>query len=86
MFGNIKIGLRKGEICAVECFGSHGRVFVLRSSEILMLDQCIISTIKHDGGSVMFLGCSYGEAIKDLIKIRRITKNYLMCNVTASRR
>jgi len=57
-----------------EIFGCHRRVFVRRSPGEQMLDQCVIPTVKHGGGSVMVWGCFGGGRTGDLIKIEGILK------------
>lgn len=44
------------------------------SAEEKMLPDCLVPTVKYDGGSVMVHGCFSGNGVGDLIKIDRIMK------------
>lgn len=52
-----------------EIFGSKRRVFVRRSAEERVSDQCVASSIKHGGGSVMVWGCFGNNSLGDLKRI-----------------
>ena len=38
------------------------------------LNDCVVLTVKHDGGSVMVCGCFGEERAGNLIQVMRITK------------
>ena len=53
-----------------EILGSSGRIFVRRRVGERMLPQCVASTVKHGGGSVMVWGCFAGSRVGDLFRVR----------------
>lgn len=57
-----------------EVFGSHRRVFVRRRVGERALEDCIVPTVKHGGGSVMVWGCFGNNRVGDFIKIEGILK------------
>jgi len=52
-----------------EIFGSKRRVFVRRSAGERASNQCVVSSVKHGGGSVMVWGCFGNNSLGDLEKI-----------------
>ena len=58
-----------------ELFGNgHRRVYIRRSEGEKMIEDCIVSTAKHGGVSIMLLGCFENERVGDLIKINGMIK------------
>uniref|UniRef100_A0A672IYI2 Transposase Tc1-like domain-containing protein n=1 Tax=Salarias fasciatus TaxID=181472 RepID=A0A672IYI2_SALFA len=53
-----------------EIFGSSRRIFVRHRAGERMLPQCVASTVKHGGGSVMIWGCFAGSRVGDLFRVR----------------
>lgn len=54
-----------------EIFGSNRRTFVRRRTNEKMLEQCILSSVKHGGGSTMDWGCFRGGKIGDLYRVEK---------------
>ena len=57
-----------------ELFGNKRRIFVRRHQNEHYIPQCIVPTVKHEGGSIMVWGCFAGHKIGDLIRVRGIMK------------
>lgn len=53
-----------------QIFGSSRRIFVRRRVGERMVPQCVTSTVKHGGGSVMVWGCFAGSRVGDLYRVR----------------
>lgn len=50
----------------LELFGSSRRIFVHHRVGERMVPQCVTSTVRHGGGSVMVWGCLAGSRVGDL--------------------
>ena len=61
-----------------ELFGSHRRQYVQRRPGECFNPDCIVSTVKHGGGSVIVWGCFGNNKVGDLVRIEGImdTKYY----------
>ena len=57
-----------------ELFGSHWRQYVRRNVNEKSEPDCIVTTVKHGGGSVMFWGCFSHTGVGQLKKIEAIMK------------
>ena len=55
-------------------FQEKRRKFVRRLANERMIDQCIIQTVKHSGGSVMVWGCFVGDKVDDFVRIEATAK------------
>ena len=53
-----------------EIFGSSRRIFVRRRVGERMVPQCVTSTVKHGGGSMMVWGCFAGSRVGDLYRVK----------------
>ena len=58
-----------------ELFGSHRRQYFRRKGNGKFKPDCIVSTVKHGGGSVMVWGCFSHAGVAQLKKIEVIMKN-----------
>ena len=52
----------------------HRRVYIRRSEGEKMMDDCIVPTVKHCGGSIMLWGCFENERVSHLIEINGVMK------------
>ena len=52
-----------------EIFGANRRVFVKRRVRERMILACVVPTVKH-GGGVMVWGCFAGDTVCDLFRIQ----------------
>lgn len=59
-----------------ELFGNMKRAFVRRRKGEKYLDQCLIPTVKHGGGSIMLWGCVSKKGVGDLVLIKGIMDKY----------
>lgn len=59
-----------------QIFGSSRRIFVRRRVGERMVPQCVTSTVKHGGGSVMVWGCFAGSRVGDLYRVSGILKQH----------
>lgn len=50
-------------------FGSNRKVYVRRKPGEQLLEDCVVSTVKHGGSSVMVWGCFGGEKVGDIVKV-----------------
>lgn len=50
-------------------FGSNRKVYVRRKPGEQLLEDCVVSTVKHGGSSVMVWGCFGGEKVDDIVKV-----------------
>lgn len=57
-----------------EIFGGNRRVYVRRRQGESILPQCLTTSVKHGGGSVMVWGCFGGGRTGDLYKVQGIMK------------
>jgi len=55
-----------------EIFGGKRRQYVRRRIDERMINQCVIPTVKHGGGSVTVWGCFAGDKVGDLVRIEGI--------------
>lgn len=55
-----------------EIFSGRRRQYVRRLVGERMINQCVIPTVKHGGGSVSVWGCFAGDKVGDLVQIEGI--------------
>lgn len=64
-------------------FGLRRPIFVQRSADE-HTSECIVSTVKHGGGSVMICDCFGGTIMGDVVKIKGILKKEQYRNVSGN--
>lgn len=64
-----------------EIFGSKRRTFVRRTPQEKMLEQCVVPTVKHGGGSVMVWGSFSANGVGDIVKIDGILRKEQYKNI-----
>ena len=58
-----------------EIFGSKRKTYVRRKPGKRLMDQCVMPTVKHGGGSVMVWGCFGNNKMGNVFKINGILKS-----------
>jgi len=58
-----------------EIFGSKRKTYVRRKPGERLMDQCVMPTVKHGGGSVMVWGCFGNNKMGNVFKINGILKS-----------
>lgn len=64
-----------------EIFNKRRRQYVRRLVGERMINQCVIPTVKHGGGSVLVWGCFAGDKVGDIVKIDGIMDKKVYHNI-----